>query len=227
MDAQKRILIDFYLKSENFSVYKYNSTNKSINIGLNPCHLYRMLKNIKKKDAIILFIDKNKESDLGIQVIPKENNRVITSYIKIQNIQNLEIDLPSGYDKPIVVPSTEYQKLCKDLNNIGNTISITSTKSLIKFLCDAGNVYSREIIFGTIENNDKDALVLYSGTFDTEKLLKITKLSGLSNNIKIYTKNDLPVLFKSNIGHLGEISIYIKSKEQVENELSNELENNK
>ena len=53
-----------------------------------------MIRTIKKKDSIQLSIFDDKKNDLNIKVIPKENNRVTTSVIKIQSIQNMKIDLP-------------------------------------------------------------------------------------------------------------------------------------
>lgn len=217
MDTKKRTLIDLYLESENFSVYKYDSTEKSINIGFNLNHFYTMLKNIKKKDSIILFINKEKKNDLGIQVIPQDNNRITTSYIRIQNIQNIDIDLPEGYKKPILVQSSEYQKMCKDLDSIGKIINITSMNEFyIKFLCNSNNVYSREVEFGIGNVNNFEET--FNQDFDTEKLKHIIKISGLSNTIKIYTQKGLPILFKSKIGNLGEISIFVKSRQQIEEE---------
>ena len=59
----------------------------------------------------------------------------------------------------------------------------------------------------------------FSQEFNTEQLCRITKLSGLSGNIQVYPGK--PIRFSSNIGNLGKISIYIKSKDQIENEQCN------
>ena len=216
-DSNKKILIDLELYSENFSLYKFKSTKK-LYIGLNQGHFYKMLKTIKKKDSIVLFIDEEKSSDLGIQIIPKEKNRVTTSYIKIQNIQHLDIDVPQGYSNPVIVPSSEYQKMCKDMSNISSTISVTSRKYNIKFSSNAGSVYSREVIFG--ENDDEDDCKESTQDFDTEQLTRISKIAGLNNsgtnNMQIYQNNNLPLLFRSPTGSLGKISIYVKSRDQIE-----------
>lgn len=218
MDTHRHMLIDLVLDCENFSIYKFKQEKTYIGINLN--HLHKMLKNIKKKDSLTLFIDSDNPDDLGIRVYPKENTRVTTSYIKIQSIQNVKIPLPTGYDKPVIVHSSEFQKTAKDLNNIGNIIKVVSKGFHIKFLCDAGSIYSREVIFGEIQDEDdeegnKDEYE-YIEEFDTEKLTRITKISGLSDTMQIYPKQGLPLLFRSNVGSLGKISIYIKSKSQIE-----------
>jgi proliferating cell nuclear antigen len=218
-DSHRRVCFEFMLFSENFQIYKFRSETP-LYLGINLCHFYKMIKSIKKKDSIVLFINEDNLSDLGIRVVPKENNRVTTSFIKIQNIQNLEVIVPKNYSNCIIVPSNEYQKLCKDMSTISNTVSITAWKYYMKFSCDAGSVYSREVSFGELDadsdSDDDETEVKYTDVFNTEQLSRIVKISGLGNNIQVFVKQGLPMLFKTNIGNLGKISIFIKSKSQLE-----------
>ena len=224
MDHHRTILIDLNLVSENFSSYKFNAPKKMY-IGINLNHFHKMLRSIKKKDSIELYIDEKSPNDLAIKVIPKENNRVSTSFIKIQNVQNLDIDLPTGYSKPIIVSSSEFQKMSKDMTNIGTTMKVTAKNSQITFNCNAGGILKRTVQFGDEENDDDGVPIEsneYCQDFLTEQLCRITKLSGLSSNMQIFPGK--PLLFRSNIGSLGKISIYIKSKEQIESENYSTLE---
>ena len=82
-------MIDLFLDAENFSIYKFKSDH-SLYLGINLSHFHKMLRSIKKKDSLILFIKEDAPNNLGIKVIPKENNRITTSYIKVQSIQNLD-----------------------------------------------------------------------------------------------------------------------------------------
>ena len=217
-DQHRKILIDLQLFSENFTVYKFKE--KKMHMGINMTHFHRMLKNIKKKDSIELFICDSNPSELGIKVIPKENNRLTTSYIKIQNIQNIVIDLPAIHSKPVIVSSAEYQKMCKDMGNIGNTIKITSKNFHIEFHCDAGGILKRTVQFGEIEDTDFEDSdndnTEYSEEFVTESLLRCLKCSGLSSTLQIFPGK--PIVFKTNIGTIGKLSIYIKTKDQLEEE---------
>jgi len=217
-DSHRRVCFSFNLDAENFQIYKFKPVN-SLYLGLNLSHFYKMIKSIKKKDAIILFIDENSPSDLGIKVIPKENNRVTTSYIKIQNIQNLDVGVPGGYSNPIIVPSNEYQKMCKDMASISQQVQVTAQKYSIKFFGDAGSVYSREVSFGEYDSDSSDDedgdVEPYRDEFNTEQLARIVKIAGLGNNIQVFVKKDLPMLFRTNVGGLGKISIYVKSKSLI------------
>jgi hypothetical protein len=115
MDTQRTILIDLELLADCFSVYKFNAHDK-LDLGINLSHLHKMLKTIKKRDSIKLFIDDENPNDLNITISPKENTRSSTAVIKIQTIQNLDIDLPENYGKAIIV-SLVYartdQELCE------------------------------------------------------------------------------------------------------------------
>lgn len=216
-DSNRKILIDFHLNSENFIQYKFKGSNP-MSIGLNFTHFYKMVKSIKKKDSVALFIEDGKETDLGIQVIPKEKNRITTSYVKIQNLQSLDIELPDGYSNPIITPSNEYTKMIKDLSNLGaNSITVTSNSNVVRFSCNAGGVYSRNIVLG--DNEDSEEKEDCVQEFETEQLTRVSKIAGLSTQMQIYQYDGLPLLFKSNVGNLGKISIYVKDKTQFQEEI--------
>lgn len=223
MDHHRKTLIDLNLSSENFSLYKFK-LKKKIYLGLNLNHFHRMLKSIKKKDKLELYIDDDFPTDLAIKAIPKENTRITTSYVKIQNIQNIDIDIPSGYGKPVIVLSSEFQKMCKDMLSIGTSIQVAAKNFHIKFTCDAGGVLKRTVEFGEVEDADDsesesdENCIEYKQEFATEQLVRITKIAGLGNTMQIFPAPGLPLLFRSNVGSLGKISIYIKSNEQVKQE---------
>lgn len=224
-DHHRKTLVDLQLLAENFSLYKFKNSNK-ISMGLNLNHFHKMLKSIKKKDSLQLFIDSSNLNELSIKTIPKENTRITTSGIKIQTVQNLEIDIPTGYSKPVIVPSTEFQKMCKDLSSIGSTnITVKAKDFHIEFIADADGILKRKVVFGEnedVESDDEEENIInYQATFATDQLSRITKLSGLSNTMQIFpASNNLPLLFRSSIGSLGKISIFVKSKELVEQEQS-------
>ena len=187
---------------------------------------HRMLKSIKKKDSLQLFIDPEIPHELGIRTIPKENTRITTSGIKIQEVQNLDIDIPTGYGKPVIVPSSEFQKMCKDLSSIGSiNINVRARDFHIEFIADADGILKRKVTFGENEDSDdedsddRNLTKEYYATFTTDQLSRITKLAGLSNTMQIFpATTKLPLLFRSSVGSLGKISIYVKSKELVEEE---------
>ena len=211
-DNLKKVLIDLKLESDKFQIYKFEMDQKKM-IGLNLTHLYKMLKSVKKKDTVELFIDDQNINDFGIRVMPKDNSRVTTSFIKIQNIQNISINLPDKYKNSHIINSSDYQKMIKDMLNIGNIINIKSTMNTITFNCIADGIYSKQVEFGAYEDEDNE--ILYEDNFYLEQLHKLIKISGLNNKIYVYTSKDQPLFIKCLIGSLGTICIYIKSINQL------------
>lgn len=225
-DQPRKTLVDMNLQSENFSLYKFKSEEKFC-LGLNLNHFHKMLKNIKKKDSLQLFISSENPNELGIKTIPKENTRVTTSGIKIQNIQYVDADIPVGYGKPVIVPSPDFQKMCKELSSIGSTnIRVKAKGFHIDFIADADGILKRKVRLGESDDSDDEDLInntftSYDATFTTDQFTRINKIAGLGSTMQIFTgTNDLPLLFRSSVGSLGKISIYIKSKELVDKELT-------
>ena len=222
-DSHRRVCFSFELYAEQFQIYKFKPPN-SLFLGLNLGHFYKMIKSIKKKDSIVIFIDAENPTDLGIKVVPKENNRVTTSYIKIQNIQNVDVQLPTGYGNPIIVPSNEYQKMVKDMGAISTSVRVVARRYSIQFSCDAGRVYSREVSFGEFDvdsdSDEEDDEIRYDDTFYTEQLSRIVKIAGLGHNIQVFVDKTQPLLFKTNVGTLGKLAVYVKSKTLLEREVA-------
>ena len=116
-DAKNEQLIDIALYKENFSSYK---CEKQLKFIINSQHLYRMLKSIKKKDGIILFITEEDEYMLGFSIEQSEENNKITKYIRTSEARIDIIQKPEGYDNPIITTSKEFQRM-KTLHNFSKT----------------------------------------------------------------------------------------------------------
>ena len=108
--------------------------------------------------------------------------------------------------------------MLKELGNIGNMVEVSAKKYSIDFSCSATGVYGRTVSFGNTDDEEDDEII-YKEDFNTETLSRISKLAVLSTNIQIFPGK--PLYFKSNIGNLGEINIYIKSKDQIEKDSCN------
>ena len=224
-DTHNRLCIDIALYAENFEVFKVTlpPQESKILIGINLTHLRKMLRPVKKKETIEFIKVAPEDDDLCIRISSKEmNGETTTSNIKIQEMQIIDMDIPTGYDEYISIPTSKYQKMCKDMETISQSIKIESNKEMIRFTSIMEGVYSRSILFG-VQN---DSPVIYDQHFESEQLNNLGRISGLgattTSIIQVFTKPHLPILLRTNIGTLGKIGIYIKSKEQMEEENTHE-----
>ncbi len=225
MNSNQNLLIDCQLQSENFQLYYFSThiENQAINVGINLSHFYRMLKSIKKRDSLVLFIQKNNPHEIGIEIIPKDLSRKTISMIKIQNIENLQIELPLRYENSLLVSSSEFCKMCKDLIPISSTIRVRAKKYYIGFYSDIHAIFSREVLLGNHQEKlstteDDEDKYLYDEIFETEHVSRILKIAGLATNINLIYRQESPFHISSRIGNVGEISLYLKSKNQIETE---------
>lgn len=220
MDSNQKLLIDLKLESDNFFGFHFSTKveNQCINIGINLNHFYRMLKSVKKRDSLVFFIEENNIHYLGIEIIPKDMNRKTVSMITIQTLENLQIELPKKYDNSILVFSNEFSKMCKDMIPISSTLKIRATKHQIGFYSDVDAIFSREVFLPGDSQENETKEYIFEDVFETEHVSRILKISGLNDKINLIFEKNMPFHIYSKIGSLGSISLYIKSKKQIEDE---------
>jgi proliferating cell nuclear antigen len=202
------LLIKLFMGKTNFNVYDYESSSSKVLVGLRMTHFNRMLKSIKKKDTLGLKVKGN--SELQVQTSPKDNTRKTTSFLRIQTVQQVRISVPKAeYPNCVLVPSSEFNKMIKDMSTIGPKISIYFTRFYIRFECESPNIFRRVVEFGKKQKNEEEIMQEYS----TELLNRISKVSGLNPVLQISTCKDMPLLIKSSIGTSGQanISLYVKN----------------
>lgn len=151
-DQGNTILYDINFPRKNFKNYK---CTKPLCISVNLKHMQGLLRNVKKKDSISMYIDVNIPNKFFIMIRPegiRENVRFETNSIAYQDEKDYEeMELPDGqYKYPMVIGATDFQKL-KRLTTIGKIITITIQKNnFLCFKCDAGVVFDSELGFGEL-----------------------------------------------------------------------------
>ena len=74
-------LVSFSLFRENF-LFGYKCS-KTLNFNVNSSHLFKLLKAVKKKDSITLYIKDDDISRLGICIETQDESNKITTFIRI------------------------------------------------------------------------------------------------------------------------------------------------
>lgn len=229
-DSNSKILIDINLLAENFSQYKF--TNKTpFSIGLNMNIFYNLVREIKKKDSISLYIHADNQTELHIGIIPKDTIAITTGTVKIQSFITVDILVPTVQSyhvyAPKILQSNGFAKIIKSLSgtNIGGSIiSISSNQHSIQFLGSSNGLCSRNVLItndtleptGCTTGGKEDREEKIHQDFETEQLIRISKIASLSSQLQCYQHEDLPLFLKSLVGNLGTISIFLKDKSQYE-----------
>jgi len=221
VDSKVHYLVDIEIPAEGFTSYRVPP--EGINIGLNLLHFYKLVKSIKKKDELMMYIDEKEPNKLGIKIIQPGESMSTVKHINILKLNPTDVDIPDGYLNPIVSTNKEFQKL-KTLNKMSKFIKVTFYDRKIEFFSDRENVYDALVPFGKeLEEDEVDLKTdKQNQSFDSDPINRLVKMGCLSNIIQLYPHNSLPLKFKL-ISSLVKFAIYIKSKDQ-QSEADNDKE---
>ncbi len=208
-NTRNTILFDFLLEKEKFDTFYIK---ESLVFGVNIVHLNKILSPIKKEDTLKLEIFEHTPDRLEVSIIPKKQTHRKHGFVTIDKIQIIEVDLPEGYNQPIRGCISTFSKMWKELNNISKTIQIHGGENHIVFnsvlegVLGLGTEFPRGERAICDPDNDFDEL------FNVADLLKLGKLSNIGSSIYIYSTKNLPFKITTNVGLLGNLSIYITRK---------------
>lgn len=215
MDKSHTILAHLFLKAANFELYQCDK--EKIVIGVNMFHLFKLINSIDNDDTLTIYIEKQDYNDgitshLGLKF---ENGDI--KQCKVQKLRLIEPDaedlaMPSvEFSSIINLPSTDFQKIIRDMSNISEKIEIKSVGSELIFRC-SGQFAEAEITRaesdGSMEfvKTQKNSTVI-QGEFSLKNLSYFIKCTNLCSQIEMYLENDLPFVVKYNVASLGEIKL--------------------
>lgn len=216
MDKTHTILVHLQLKADNFEVYKCNYDK--IIIGVNMFHLFKLINSIDNDDTLTIYIENEDYvdgivSELGLKF---ENGDIKQS--KIQKLRLIEPDkeelqIPDiEFSSIINMPSSDFQKIVRDLASISEKLEIKSVGDELIFKC-AGQ-YAKAEIRRTETNggsmqfiNKLSTYDIVQGEFSLKNLVYFIKCTNLCNQIEIYLENNRPLIVKYNVASLGHIKL--------------------
>ena len=143
--------------------------------------------------------------------------------MNLLDIPEEEINIPPAeFDSELTLPSLDFQKLIRDMTNIGEYVDIKSVDKNLIFDCE-GDFAVQETVLSQIDDNSETGLH-YSvsssaenpiqGIFSLKYLVLFTKCTNLCNIIHMYIKNDYPLIIKYNVANLGDIKLCLSPNVQ-------------
>lgn len=210
------IWINLLLDSKKFDQW-YCETD--LNIGVNLQHMYKMIKSIKKKDNLTLYITREKPRQLSIKRIATTgvSRKPDISHINIQSLQSNIVDLPSGYKHFHQIVTSDFQKAIKEMSALSNSIMIQGNKHqlTVKFcidgLCEKVVELDQDPSGNGNEYNLDNIVYTFNKTYSSKILGQFIKLPGLNSTMKVYAENQKHLKIEIDVGNLGSLEIFIKS----------------
>ena len=151
-------------------------------------------------------------SYLGLQYDNGDIKQCYSQKLRLIEPDMEELLVPDvEYSTIINLPTSDFQKIIRDLNGISDRIEIKSVGNELIFSCD-GNFASSKIFRSESESNmnfiqKSDASVIIQGEFSLKSLSHFIKCTPLCSHLEMYLGNDLPLIVKYNVASLGEIKL--------------------
>lgn len=204
LDTARTSLIDIFLPSDNFE--EYQCEEEEIIAGINISNTFKLLKTITNND--VLQIEINSKEYMNIEITSESKKTNTKFQLKLLDINESRIEVPEVEMSTVtILPSVDFQRLCRDMSNIGTEIEIKRVGKEIKFNCD-GDFANQSTSIDILEES-----VEISGLYSLKYLNIFTKATSMCASVQIIqeTGNRFLIL-KYNVANLGELKFYLATK---------------
>jgi proliferating cell nuclear antigen len=214
-DKTHTILVNVILHSNKFEHYRCDPDK--IIVCANTLHLFKVISTMSNDDTLSIYIDNSDYHDgvvshLGLQYDNGDIKQCYSQKLRLIEPDTEELVVPDvEYSTVINMPTTDFQKIIRDLNGISDRIEIKSVGNDLIFSCE-GNFASSRIFRSESDGNMEfvqkpDASVVIQGEFSLKSLSHFIKCTPLCSHLEIYLGNDLPLIVKYDVASLGEIRL--------------------
>ena len=213
MDKSHTILVHLYLAASNFEFFECKK--EKIIIGGNMFHLFKLINSIDNDDTLTIYIENADYFDgivshLGLKFENGDIKQCKTQKLKLIEPDPDELEVPDvTFSSIINLPSSDFQKIIRDLSCISEKLEIKSVGNELIFKCQ-GQFASAEIHRAESDGSmgfvvKQDASKIIQGEFSLKNLGYFIKCTNLCSQIELYLENDLPLIVKYDVASLGAI----------------------
>ena len=214
-DKTHTILVNVILDATRFELF--NCIPNKIIVCANTIHLFKVISTMSNDDTLSMYIEKSDYHDgivshLGLQYDNGDIKQCYSQKLRLIEPDNEEMVVPEvKYSAIINLPTSDFQKIIRDLNGISDRIEIKSAGNELVFSCE-GNFASSKIYRsqsgGNMEFIEKpeDHLVI-QGEFSLKSLSHFIKCTPLCSHLEMFLGNDLPLIVKYDVASLGSIKL--------------------
>ena len=139
--------------------------------------------------------------------------------IKLMDIDQEHLGIPeTQYAATITLPSGEFQRICRDLSALSESVAIECTKEGVKFACN-GDIGSGATTLRSHTNVEKPEMNVdialsepVALTFSLKYLVNFCKATGLSTSVKLCLSNEVPLLVEYQLQSGSHLRFYLAPK---------------
>jgi proliferating cell nuclear antigen len=214
-DKTHTILVNVVLDSRRFELF--NCIPNKIIVCANTLHLFKVISTMSNDDTLSMYIEKSDYHDgivshLGLQYDNGDIKQCYSQKLRLIEPDTEEMVVPDvEYSAIINLPTSDFQKIIRDLNGISDRIEIKSAGNELIFSCEgafASSKIYRSQSGGNMEFVSKpEESVVIQGEFSLKSLSHFIKCTPLCSHLEMYIGNDLPLIVKYDVASLGSIKL--------------------
>ena len=178
MDSSHVALVSLLLRASAFSDFKCDRTTS---LGMQVDSLSKILKMCGPTDSLKLRWQ-NDADTVSFQC-ETGDGRISDFDLKLMQIESEHMEIPEQqYRVTAKMPSAEFQKICRDLKEFGETMQLTANKEGITFSVQ-GDVGSGNVLLkprGSEKPEEKVALTVHEPVVATFALRYLVKFANVS-----------------------------------------------
>lgn len=179
--------------------------------GMNLANMAKMLKCAGNDDIITMKADDQADTVTFMFESPQQD-KISDFELKLMDIDSEHLGIPdTDYEAVVKMPSAEFQRICRDLSSIGDTVTISVTKDGVKFTTQ-GDIGSANIVCRQNLNVEKEEEATEiqlkepcSLTFALRYLNSFTKATPLAGSVSLSMSKELPVMVEYKIADCGHV----------------------
>jgi len=214
MDNSHVALVSMMLQAEGFSPYR---CDRNIALGIHLLSLTKVLRAAQNEDILTLKAEDSPDV-VNLTFESAETDRISEYDIKLMDIDQEHLAIPeTDYDASIEMPSMEFQRICRDLNALSESVVIEATKEGIRFSCE-GDIGTGSVTLrsrSNIEKPEQDVTISLAEpvalTFSLKYLVNFCKATGLSDKVKLCLSKEVPLLVEYGLG-TGHLRFFLAPK---------------
>jgi len=216
MDSAHVSLVSLLLRSDGFERYR---ADRNISLGINLASMSKILKCASNDDSLTLKADDNANS-VTFMFESANQSKLSDFELKLMEIESDVLGIPeTEYKTVIKMPSSELQRICRDLTILGDTVVISATKEGVKFSVNGelgnGNItlrHNTEVDAKPEESTTIEVQEPVSLTFALRYLNFFTKATALSSSVTLSMSKEVPLVVEYRIEDNGYLRFYLAPK---------------
>lgn len=211
MDGARCAAVCMKLRAESFE--EFHCTGEKV-VGINVASMFRLVRIIGSHDTVTLYMLRDYQDELGIIIQNADKKSLTDFHLKLLEVDVLGFLIPEvDFDSVITMPSTYFQRLCRDALNIADHMTISSEGGTLTLLCEGDFARQKTVIGQTNEGIAMSKSGRVNGKFSLKYLSLFCKSSSLCNTLELYLKDSHPLIMKYHIASLGEIKFVLGNED--------------